>query len=395
MRLPIRALRSWDPATIDIVFALTVLAELETQWWMAGSISTKDRAVTAVASLLFVIPLALRRRMGPAALIVAAAVLAVEVPFGGALLSGSINGQVAPLVVIATLSYSTGAWLAIRSGALSVAVGLTFVCVAGFLPGNVSVPTGWAPISWSLFYSTLSVLPGYFTGRLVWRYTQRSTAFRNLAERSNLERAIRETAAIEDERTRIGRELEDVIAHSVSAMVVQAGGARMLLDSDAERARRSIENVERTGRETLGDLRRLLGMLHKGDDPRALSPQPGLRQAESLMVEMAQGGLDCKLRTEGDPISLSPGVDLVAYRVVEAVLTAVAPTAHHAAVNQRYTHSGLELEITGDVAPIVLEEDLEPIRQRLTLYDGSLTVLSSANQSFAVHATLPFPAAFG
>ena len=77
---------------------------------------------------------------------------------------------------------------------------------------------------------------------------------------------------------RIGRELQDIIAHSVSAMVIQAGGARRLLRSDPERARDSILTVEQTGREALADMRRLLGMLRKDDDPRALAPQPGLDQ---------------------------------------------------------------------------------------------------------------------
>ena len=83
------------------------------------------------------------------------------------------------------------------------------------------------------------------------------------------------------ERVRIGRELQDIIAHSVSAMVIQAGGARQLLRTEPERARDSILTVERTGREALADLRRLLGMLRKDDDPRALAPQPGLDQLAS------------------------------------------------------------------------------------------------------------------
>ena len=89
----------------------------------------------------------------------------------------------------------------------------------------------------------------------------------------------REAAAIAGERARIGCELQDIIAHSVSAMVVQAGGARLLLRSEPDRARESILNVEETGREALADMRRLLGMLRKDDDPRALSPQPGLEPA--------------------------------------------------------------------------------------------------------------------
>ena len=79
-----------------------------------------------------------------------------------------------------------------------------------------------------------------------------------------------------EEQALIGQELQDIIAHSVSAMIVQAGGARQLLQHDPGQARQAILSVEGAGRDALGDLRRLLGVLHPDDDPRALAPQPGL-----------------------------------------------------------------------------------------------------------------------
>ena len=102
-----------------------------------------------------------------------------------------------------------------------------------------------------------------------------------------------------EERARIGSELQDIIAHSVSAMVIQAGGARRRLRSDPERARDSILNVEHTGRDALADLRRLLGMLRKDDDPRALAPQPGLNQLGALIDSVRDAGLACELRIRG------------------------------------------------------------------------------------------------
>ena len=88
----------------------------------------------------------------------------------------------------------------------------------------------------------------------------------------------------------IGRELQDIIAHSVSVMVVQAGGARRLLVAEPERARESILTVEQTGREALAEMRRLLGVLRRDDDPRALTPQPGLAQLDELTEQMYSRG---------------------------------------------------------------------------------------------------------
>src|SRR6202043_1497050 len=112
-------------------------------------------------------------------------------------------------------------------------------------------------------------------------------------------------AAVAEERARIGTELRDIIAHSVSAMVVQAGGARMLLRRDPDRARDGIISIEETGREALGDLRRLLGILRKDDDPRALSPQPGLGQIGSLLESRSTAGATWTMRFVGEPADIT------------------------------------------------------------------------------------------
>ena len=121
-------------------------------------------------------------------------------------------------------------------------------------------------------------------GRARRERSRRAAAFDELAarRRPSTSRAAAAPRSPQ-ERDRIGRELQDIIAHSVSAMVIQAGGARRLLRSDPDRARDSILSVEQTGREALADLRRLLGMLRKDDDPRALAPAAGLDQLTALL----------------------------------------------------------------------------------------------------------------
>ena len=150
---------------------------------------------------------------------------------------------------------------------------------------------------------------------------RRADAFRELAAPTAAESEAREQAAIAAERVRIGHELQDIIAHSVSAMVMQAGGARRLLRTEPERARDSILSVEQTGREALADLRRLLGMLRRDDDPRALAPQPGLDQLPALVESHPRTPVSpASCVTEGEPVALTPGIDLVGYRVIEAAL---------------------------------------------------------------------------
>jgi signal transduction histidine kinase len=122
------------------------------------------------------------------------------------------------------------------------------------------------------------------------------------------------------ERARIARELHDVIAHSVSMMVIQAGGARMVMDQEPERAEESPRTVERAGRQALVEMRRMLGILADGD-PRALAPQPGLDEIEPLLADAQASGVSADLLIDGEPAPLPPALDLRAYRIVQEALT--------------------------------------------------------------------------
>ena len=173
-------------------------------------------------------------------------------------------------------------------------------------------------------------------------------------------------------------------------MIVQAGGARLLLQSDPDRARDSILNIERTGREALADLRRLLGMLRKNDDPRALAPQPGLSQLPSLINSTRNEGVRYELQTLGAPIDLTPGVDLVAYRVIEmALLTAVKHGVSCGRVSVRFVPHELEVEISGDKPIPDIEQDLRSVARRVDLYEGSLQSTIGPGGGFELQARLP------
>jgi signal transduction histidine kinase len=376
---------AFDSRLVDAIFAIAVIVALELQCWLGNGIPEAHRPVTAIASVFFAAPIAVRRRWPSLALPFCALVAAVAKPINSELLMG-LNGDVLPVLVLA---YSVGAWVDGRRSIVDLVFGLTVLGAWSLLPGVGGAPTGVGPIAQALFYAVVLIAPAWFVGRLVRGHSRRTTAFRDLAAEAELERAQLETAAIVEERTRIGSELQDIIAHSVSAMVIQAGGARRALRSDPDRAREAILNVEQTGREALADLRRLLGMLRKDDDPRALAPQPGLKQLGALVESMRALDLECELRTDGTPIDVTPGVDLVGYRVVEAVLQSAAQ--HHsrrALVTTQYRSGQLELEIRGHGAIPDLDRELSSIAQRVALYDGSV-LSTAASAGFTVRARLP------
>ena len=384
-----RALRdrftSFDRGVIDAVFAVVVIIGLELQCWLGDGVSDAHRPVTAAASVFFAAPIAIRRRWPSFALPICAFVAAISKPFGSELLM-SLNGDVVPVLVLA---YSAGAWVEGRRSIVVMMLGLALLAAWSLLPGVGGAPTGVGPIAGALFYVSALVVPAWFVGRLVRGHGHRATAFRELAANAAAEQDARESAVIVAERARIGSELQDIIAHSVSAMVIQAGGARRALHSDPDRARESILNVEQTGREVLADLRRILGMLRKDEDPRALAPQPGLKQLGALLESMRHLDMECELHTEGEPIDLTPGLDLVSYRVVEAALQSAARhRSPHAVVTIRYGPHELELDVLGGVSSPDIDDDLQGIAQRVALYDGSVRTVP-APDGFTVEARLP------
>jgi signal transduction histidine kinase len=377
-----------DRRVVDAILAAVVLVAVELTCWLSPGISHSERIVTAAAAVLFAAPIAVRRAWPAAALVFSLAVVLVSMLFGSQLLTDD-NAYVIPVLV---LSYSAGAGLDTRPSVIALGIGLVLLSAWALLPGPDGSPAGLGQSLWALFYVTILLIPTWLVGRLTRRHSRRAGAFRELATRAAAEQGTWDAAAIADERARIGSELQDIIAHSISAMVIQAGSARLVLRTDPDRARDSILNVERTGRQALSDLRRLLGMLRKDDDPRALSPQPGLSQITALIESVRRAGLTCERSTVGDPIDLTPGIDLVAYRVLEVGLQAAADgRVGHSLVTIRYEPRDLKLEIRGDRVIPDLDLRLAPLVQRVALYQGELRT-QPTTEGFAVRARLPLDA---
>lgn len=160
------------------------------------------------------------------------------------------------------------------------------------------------------------------------------------------ERASRVLLAVADERTRIARELHTLIAASVSAMVLQAEAATLLLDGDSQAADAAMAAIEQTGRDALVDMRRMLGVLrHSGETP-SLAPQPGVGQVYPLVEAARARGGSVEIRVDGDPGPLPASVDLGIYRMLEEALTAEA--LERAVVHLRFTDEEVELEVSAD-----------------------------------------------
>ncbi|MPZ72271.1 MAG: hypothetical protein GEU74_03435 [Nitriliruptorales bacterium] len=131
--------------------------------------------------------------------------------------------------------------------------------------------------------------------------------------------------AVMQERTRLARELHDVVAHSVTVMMVQAGGAEQLLHRDTAAVGESLANIQNVGRQTIVELRRLLGILREDGHELTTAPQPSLHDLEDLVATIRAAGLVVTVTIEGTRPEVPPSIDLSAYRIVQEGLTNAVP----------------------------------------------------------------------
>ncbi len=212
------------------------------------------------------------------------------------------------------------------------------------------------------------------------------------AEVSAAEQAL---AAIAQERTRIARELHDIVTHAVSVMVVQAGAAELVVDDDPDYTRRALHAIRLTGKEALEEMRRVVMILREGDEEGGRRPQPGVEAIATLVEEVRTVGLDVDLRTEGEPQPLPPGLDLAAYRIVQEALTNVRRHAHatRAQVLLRYGDGQVLVEVhddgRGSAESSTGGHGLIGMRERVALYGGRVETVPDNGSGFTVRAVLP------
>jgi signal transduction histidine kinase len=209
------------------------------------------------------------------------------------------------------------------------------------------------------------------------------------SERLERERETESARVVAEEQARIARELHDVIAHSLSVIVVQAAAANDVFEARPERARDALREIESTGRGALSELRRLLGAV-RGD----YAPLPGLEQLDDLVSQVRSAGLDVTVTIEGEPHELPAGVDLSAYRIVQEALT---NTLKHAGATRadvalRFANGTLDVEVrddgrgNGDGGGT--GSGLIGMRERVATYGGSLDA-GPAARGWRVRARFP------
>lgn len=217
---------------------------------------------------------------------------------------------------------------------------------------------------------------------------------------ANRERAARKSA---DERVRITRDLHDIIGHAMSVMVVQAGVAERLIDSDPDEARAAVARIGTTGRTSLAEMRQVLQAMRSDQGPAASLPRepvPGLADVPALIHQVQEAaGFPVTLTVTGPPRPLPDGVGLAAYRIIQEALTNCLKhaVASRAAVVLTYSGDELRLDIDDDGRPPVTVDavaghGLTGMRERVATYGGRLTTGTGGHGGFHVEAHLPVPA---
>jgi signal transduction histidine kinase len=381
-----------DPLVADGLLALVAaglaLAELQ------SFPSPQDRSpLNITLVLLQTLPLAFRRRAPFTVFAIAAVALAVQ----GSL---EFRGPLFAFLAFNLAVYSLAAYGERRLAVQGVAV---WACLLTVRLGYVIV-TRWPHVT---ITGLRDVVDDYVLLAAAWTLgegvRQRRVHAAELEDRAaRLEREREEKArqAATQERLRIARELHDVVAHSLSVIGVQAGAARLVLDSEPNptRAREAVAAIEATANQAMAEMRRALGILRDTERSGvALAPLPGLGQLSALLDQLRRAGLPADLRVEGTPRPLAASIDLSLYRIVQEALTNTLKhaAAAHAEVVVCYGTYDITVEVTDDgrgPSPSAARSQgagTIGMRERVALFGGELRVGPRPQGGYAVRVCLP------
>jgi signal transduction histidine kinase len=278
-------------------------------------------------------------------------------------------------------AYTIGAWVNLRRALLGLAVLLGGAALSELIAQQDPVGT--------LIGAEFTVTAAWAAGRAIRARRVIVSELNVAAARLEVEREDREQLAIAGERSRIARELHAVVARSVAAMVVQAEAAQSVLNSDPARAEVAMGAIEDTGRQTLAEMRRILGVVRHEYDRGELEPQPGVAQIYALIQRAREQGQAIELRVDGDPGTLPAGIDLGLYRIVEEALhSAPRQPAGVVAVALRFDEDDLELRLAARCArPNAWPTDV--MRARVALCGGQLHTQAREDDGWQFVARMP------
>lgn len=376
--------RTWLLVDLAVAVALLAASVVEiagahpqVDGWAGPGPTPYLLAAVAAAGLLL-------RRAAPVA--VAALELAVAA-FAVALVAPD-QGPLELFIPVVLVFYTVGAVTTLLPSLLVLgsALVLTTIGVAAGANGGASdtVPaTIWLLLAWTL-------------GRVVRSHTKRTRQLEDATAQLVVEREERAQAAVILERARIARELHDVVAHNVSVMVLHAQGGDRALAGEQPEAHEAFGLIETVGRQTVDELRHLLGLLRQ-DEALALAPPPSLAHVHTLVESVRAAGLDVRLRVEGEARLLPTGVDVAAYRILQEALTNALKHGEgsRAEVAVRFGRQAVEVEVLDDGpgAPGPSAgggHGLVGMRERVALYGGELQAGPRGGGGFAVRAVLPW-----
>jgi signal transduction histidine kinase len=368
---------------LDILIAAGLgaafVAEVLTESGFAG-----HRPLNVLIALAFSAALVLRRRFPPVPL--AAGLVVIELAnLARPQVPNALAETGAFLFAFVFALYSAGRY---ATGRALVACGLIVAAaipLAGIEPGDTVTASDIA-------FFVMFLGGPFVAGRIVRRRVLRERVL-------EVERDTKAAEAVAEERTRIARELHDVVAHAISVVVLQARGGRKLLASEPAAAKEAFDVIEGVSEQALIEMRRLLGLLRQGDGELVLAPQPSLTRIDELVAGLRASGLPVEVTVEGDPAPLPPGVDVSAYRIVQEALTNALKHAGpaHAHVFLRYGADELELEILDDGSGAGhgggSGQGLVGIRERVAVIGGELDSGRRPQGGYAVRARLPLGSA--
>jgi len=280
-----------------------------------------------------------------------------------------------PQLVLFIAPYSVAAYSPRRRAQLGLAyTGLALVV------SNLLEPSG--ATSW--VFSAACVTP-WAVGRILATRREAAAELRHTAEMLAAEEGGRELLAIAEQRTRIARELQTLIAHSVSAMIVQTQTAQRLLDDHPDEADAAMATIEDTGRQALADMRRILGVLRRSDDGADLTPQPGVGQIPALVERLRSLQRPVGLHVEGAPGPMPASVDLGVYRILEEALAGIVDPVD---VVLRFGADDIELTVTS-LGRTHLDWPTPAMRERAALCQGIAAIESIAGPGERLVVRLP------
>jgi len=268
---------------------------------------------------------------------------------------------------------------------LAVVIGSAATLVYN-IPGHSASQLVFIPLEFAI---------SWLAGFAVRHRAEQAEAAEVRASQAEQERDAAARIAVAEERTRIARELHDIVAHAVSVMVLQVGAVRHQLPDAMAEDRDALRSVEQAGRGALAEMRRLLSVMRRDGDGVELAPQPGLDGLDSLVKEIGRAGLPVELHLDGERFPLPPGIDLSAYRIVQEGLTNALKHARagHAEVTVRYAPDEVGIEVrddgTGATPSDGYGHGLIGIRERVRLYGGEMTAGTTNDGGFTLSTRLP------